>query len=521
MKRFHKLMLPMTVLLCSVTACSNNTTSTPTSTGGDTSNYTAPTTSDALIDVMTTPTVVVAEESYRELKVVLYQNQSAQDLLLGSAPSAYDLIFTALSSLTEEDTPIEMIRSAVADSLGEQYDTVLAEGGDSIQAYDSSDNFGISAIHALVSSPTGTEGMEETQVTGELTSHSARLYLPIVGSSGDYYILTIQEIILDEEHSFTYIEQGTATISTFNQDMALDLLEQNIQTINRDYGFDLSIPTLATDSSEESEESVELDGVSSATPEYHIIETENATGQLVKVSVSHFPNKAVYLDYSAFDVAIALGIGGQYEQLHIRDDMPSLLETGVNNDINLSTYLAEQDYSLLEDFEPNVIFINKESAHLYDVLSEIAPVIVTDTGESSSFDQYLANLERMSVMYSVQYLIDGFAGDYASRLATLSSQTSGKTALIQVWKDGGFTAATTGYDWVFESLELDNLAENVAHSTDFSAVSPDYRFVLDYDGTMPEQDYPVIPLELSPWTQHSGGILAMDLMISDLEQGIS
>lgn len=521
-----KIMLPVALLLSGVTACSSKTdTPTPILPTVETpasSQASTPTLSPS--DAVSTPTVVVAAESYSEIDVMFLQNQSTSQFVLDQIPSAYGLVFQALSTPLQEnpETTLDKIHTVVHDSLGELYEGVLQSEEQIIPAYDESPNYGISLIHSLVPQSLGetNENVAETIVTGEVQSKSARLYLPLVGTS-DYYILTIQEIVVDADHIYSYVELGTATISTFTDEMALELLAKNVQTINEDYGFSLTIPEVWVESEEAQEEEVELDGMTSASPATHSIETENGQGQLVQVSVKHFPNKVAYLDYSSFDTAIALGIGGSYEQLVTHENLPTILESGLNNDINLSDSLAAEDYSILADFAPDMIFINKDSAHLYDVLSEIAPVIMADTGHSTAFDQYLVNLERMSVMYSVQYMTAGFTADYSQRLDTLSATTQGKTAVVQLWKDGGFTVPSQGYELLFDTLGMTNVGQSSMNTEDLAGLTPDYRFVLDYDGTMPAVDYPVISLNLSAWTQHPGGVMGMDLMIADLEAGIS
>ncbi len=534
-----KNLLPIMLLLGATTACSSKsepsvtTPSTNTNTG---SSYVAPVTPNPQVEVdaVSSATAVKAEQSYSEINEVIYKNPNMDSLLLENAPSFYDILFQALETtvLPNSTIPLEVIHNTMKESLGDSYQTVLENRNslEIIEEYELSENLGISVIESIVSSSKegNSDSLTETLASTEVSSKAARIYIPKVGTN-EYFVVTLQEIVLDDDNIFTYTEVGTATISTFNTDMAKELLVKNISNINEQYQLDIAIPDFSQedstlDASENTEEDAEMDALSSASPAFHDVETENGLGQLVQVSVKHFPNKIAYLDYSAFDVALTVGIAGQYEQMLIQDQLPSVLAGGVNNAQDLTNSLANGDFSSIASFEPDIIFITREQAQHYDVLSKIAPVIVSDTGNSTSFENYIQNLNRMSTMYSIQYLIDAYVADYSQRLEALKPNTSEKTALVMIYKNGAFTAANSGFELLFDTLSMSNLGSNIEVSGDFSQLTPDFAFILDYDGTAPSLPFSsgtTISLDIPAWTLHSGGILGMEQMIQDLEQGIS
>lgn len=539
-----KNILPLALMLMGATACSSNsTTTTPTPSTTTTpvapsiaySNSVGTTSSDTGIDATSSATVLKAEESYGDSSYhVIYKHSDSGEFLLQSTPSAEDMVLSALSVpfVVDSVIPLEILHQSVRESMGTGYETLkdlmIADG--IIEEYATSRHYGISEIESFVPYPSGVtvENVVETVISGDITCQSARLYLPKLDSvdAKEYLIVTLLEIQIDADNIYTYLEVGSATISTYNTDMALEFLHDTLKELEATYGLQFTKPEIIDPDQLELDpidpDQLELDAMTSATPEFHYISNINASGEDVTTEVGHFPNKMAYLDYSAFDVATAIGIAGQYEQVVIQEDMPSILKDGINNDIDLSVMMANGDFSAVAALEPGVIFLNSAFLSHYDTLSAIAPVVVVE--ESATYEEYLEMVDRISVMYSVQYLTDAFVADYLPRLDALADVAQGKSGLVVSAKDGVLSIVTDNVTLAFHQLNLTQLGENKNNQEisleEIETWNPDYLFVLDFDGSFPSTERTTISLDVPAWTQLGNGILGMNQMISDLEKGI-
>lgn len=453
--------------------------------------------------------------------------------------SDYDIMLT--DSITVKD--LVTLASDVESRLN---GSILADSRnlapERIGYYSTSAEYGISVIESIQTSVGSGiySNVTETLSSDNVSSKSARLYLPEIGTE-KYYILTLQEIKFDEEHIYSYVNVETASISTFNTLIAQDLHKHNAASISTLYNLvftDAEVPVIPEDTEVEDshddeeqddhhgdDDHEDLDGVTSATPEFVTLSTPNASGGMVDVTVPHFPEKVAFLDYVSFDMAACIGYSDRFERLVIQDDMPAGLRAYLSGDENLSVYMNAGDLSLLENFQPDVIFANKNSAWLYDQLSAIAPVIMTDIDDSRAYASFLENLARLAIVFSVQDNVDEITVGYDARLADLRTKTDGKTAIVASVSEGVMTVETEYATMIFQDVGFTNAASHLAGQTlsidTVNSLGADYLFILDTDNSFSTIDIPAVLLTVPCWTLLDGGLLGMDQMIYDIESNIS
>lgn len=396
--------------------------------------------------------------------------------------------------------------------------------------YASSRHYGMSTIESLSPSVSGNVygNVTETVSDSNVSSKTARLYLPQIGTD-DYYVLTIQELIFDATHIYTYLNVETASISTFNTSMAQDLHKNNVVSLCLQYG--LEVDTTGTGTTEdlveqvEDEDELEVDDMSSATPEMVTISTKNGAGEVIEVTIPHFPERVVLMDYVSFDVLSCLGVQDRFERLLIQDELPGLLQTYLLGDENLSATVGVGDLTAVEAFQPEVIFANAQSAWIYDALSAIAPVIMIDLDDGDAYGSFLKNVATISSVFSIQDEADAVTVGYDQRLESLRNKASGQTAVIASVRDGVMTVENQYATLILQELGLDNVAAHLVgeqiSSDTVAELAPDYLFVLNHDGSFTPVDTKTVFLDVPSWTLLDGGLLGMNQMLSDLEQGIS
>lgn len=464
------------------------------------------------------------------LNKVLYESNSISQ-------SQHTEMLTDTMTVRELLSTVEAINEAVSSEL------LLGDWALSpkrIGYFGSDKHYGLSTIESIQATVSGKQyaNVTETQSGTNVTSKTARLYIPKIEAE-DYFVITLQEIIFDEDHIFTYIDVESASISTFNTLMAQDLHNTNILKIRDSYGLEIinteTSPEQTTDqsteetpedtteeSTESSEEELDVDGMSSATPEYVTVSTPNGSGGYVDVTVPHFPEKVVILDYAFFDYAAAIGIDSRFECLMIKDGVPSHLQGNLQGDINLSNTINVGDVTEIQNFQPDVIFANSQYAYLYDSLSQIAPVIMTDLNPYAPYDSFVENVARIDSIFSLQTNSAEFTNTYAQRVQSLKEKASGKKAVILSISDGALTVENTHGSMLFNELGMQNPAETAQTLSveDLNQLAPDYIFVLYNDGSV-ALDVPTTALNAETWTIMPSGLRAMGEMISNLEAGIS
>lgn len=316
---------------------------------------------------------------------------------------------------------------------------------------------------------------------------------------------------------------------------------------SRSTGTDLaSSSSSLEDTSSSSESYTEL-------PETVIINGLDAEKNPVEVEVPTYPERIAVMDLAALDmldsfdmrefvVGVSKGTSIDYLQSYMDDDSIA----------NLGT-IKETDMEAVMSCEPDVIFIGGRLSAQYDELSKIAPVVYlgTDT-EIGLLESVRGNAKAIASMYGLEDEVDMEIADYESRIARLAEKAEGKTAVVGICTNGGFS--TLGNDGrcsiIGTLIGFENLADGdvtATHGNESSfellvELNPDYIFIMDRDSainaegaqlaedimdnelvhqTKAYQDGNVVFLENpAVWYTAEGGIRALDIMLTDLESAI-
>lgn len=283
--------------------------------------------------------------------------------------------------------------------------------------------------------------------------------------------------------------------------------------------------------------------------------TRNGAGEMVEVEFPANPQRLAVMDLGALDILDNIGFGDRivgvskgssidYLQDYITDD----------NLLNLGN-VKEADMEALVESEPDIIFVGGRMSSIYDELVEIAPVYMvstdTEAGVVASTEQ---NAKNIASLFGAEESVDALMADYSARIDALKEIADGKTAIVGMVNAGGFgllgndgRCSIIGNEIGFENVGIDADIDTSAHGNEASFEfvldkNPDYIFAMDRDAaigtegaqlaaevldneliskTDAAQNGNVIVLEHSNvWYTAEGGISALGVMLSDLEQAL-
>lgn len=279
----------------------------------------------------------------------------------------------------------------------------------------------------------------------------------------------------------------------------------------------------------------------------------NAEGSTTKVEVPFNPQRIAVLDMAALDTLDALGVGDRV----VGSAQTSLeyLQTYMNDDVaNLGT-IKEADLEAVMACEPDVIFIGGRLASSYDALSEIAPVVYlgTDT-EIGVVESVRKNATAIASLFGLEENVETLMADFDGRIEALSQFAEGKNAIVSMVTSGSLNVlgndsrcSLIGKEVGFENIGVDANIDTATHGNEASFEfvvdkDPDYLFVMDRDaaiqtegaqlaqdivenelikGTHAYQEGHIVYLaHPAVWYTAEGGVTALDIMLSDLEDSL-
>ena len=288
------------------------------------------------------------------------------------------------------------------------------------------------------------------------------------------------------------------------------------------------------------------------TPENVMIKSFNGNKEEVNLEVPYDPERIAVLDMASLDILDNLGMGDRV----VGSASTSLgyLTDYVDNEevANLGT-IKEADLEAVMECDPDVIFIGGRLASSYDALSEIAPVVFLSTdSELGVVKSVTKNAETIASMFGLEDEVSKKTEGFDERIEALKKKAEGKTALVGMTTSGSFNLM--GNDGrcsiIGREIGFDNLAASESTSTHGNEASfetvveknPDYIFVMDRDsaigadgaqtakeimenelvmGTDAYKNGHIVYLEHpAVWYTAEGGITALDIMLSDLENAL-
>lgn len=288
-------------------------------------------------------------------------------------------------------------------------------------------------------------------------------------------------------------------------------------------------------------------------PAFVTVTSLNGAGEKVQLEVPYDPQRIAVLDMAALDILDALGVGDRvvgsasttldYLQGYMKEEI-----------VNLGT-IKEADLEAVMGCEPDVIFIGGRLASSYDALSEIAPVVYLSTDqELGVVESVHKNAGTIASMFGLEDKAEEQMAGFDSRIRALKEFASEKTAIIGMCTSGSFNVlgndgrcSLIGREIGFENIGTDADISTSTHGNEASfefivEKDPEYIFVMDRDAAIGTDGAKLAPEIMenqlvmgtdaykngnliylahpAVWYTAEGGITALDVMISDLEEGV-
>lgn len=288
------------------------------------------------------------------------------------------------------------------------------------------------------------------------------------------------------------------------------------------------------------------------TPENVMIKSFNGNKEEVNLEVPYDPERIAVLDMASLDILDNLGMGDRV--VGSASTFLEYLTDYVDNEevANLGT-IKEADLEAVMECDPDVIFIGGRLASSYDALSEIAPVVFLSTdSELGIVKSVTKNAETIASMFGLEDEVSKKTEGFDERIKALKKTAEGKTALVGMTTSGSFNlmgndgrCSIVGREVGFENLTAAESTSTHGNEASFETVvekNPDYIFVMDRDsaigadgaqtakeivenelvmGTDAYKNGRIIYLEHpAVWYTAEGGITALNIMLSDLENAL-
>lgn len=288
------------------------------------------------------------------------------------------------------------------------------------------------------------------------------------------------------------------------------------------------------------------------TPENVTIKSFNGNKEEVDLEVPYDPERIAVLDMASLDILDNLGMGDRVVG-SASTSLEYLTDYVDNEEVaNLGT-IKEADLEAVMECDPDVIFIGGRLASSYDALSEIAPVVFLSTdSELGVVKSVTKNAETIASMFGLEDEVSKKIEGFDERIEALKKTAEGKTALVGMTTSGSFNlmgndgrCSIVGREIGFENLTAAESTSTHGNEASFETVvekNPDYIFVMDRDsaigadgaqtakeivenelvmGTDAYKNGRIIYLEHpAVWYTAEGGITALNIMLSDLENAL-
>lgn len=297
-----------------------------------------------------------------------------------------------------------------------------------------------------------------------------------------------------------------------------------------------------------------------AKPESITIKSLNANKELAELEVPYDPQRIAVLDMAALDIIDSLGLGDRIVGSasvsieYLKDYNPDDSNGKILNLGSVKTADLEQ----VAIAEPDVIFIGGRLSKSYDALSEIAPVVYLAVDyEKGVLQSTSDNAKTIASLFGLESEVDAKVEGFAARIDALKAEVEGKNVLLGMYNNNAMSILGTDSQLSIIGNEMGavNLGDTVgevekpAHGDDASwetiiNLNPEYMFILDRSSAVSSEDgvlgaQEVIENDLikeldvykdgnivyfiehaNVWYTSTGGIQALDTMLSDLEAAL-
>ena len=295
-----------------------------------------------------------------------------------------------------------------------------------------------------------------------------------------------------------------------------------------------------------------------AKPETVTVQSLNANKETVDIEVPFDPERIAILDMPALDIIDVLGVGDR-----IVGSAKVTIEylTDYNPDdsngeiINLGT-VKTADLEKVAACEPDIIFIGGRLASVYNDLESIAPVVYLAVDyEKGVVESTKNNAQTIAKIFGKEKEVDALFADFQPRIDALNEVLNGKDTVLGMYNSNalGLMGTASQLNIIANELGANNLSDTVGetekatHGEEASwetiiTLNPEYMFILDRSTATGAADEGVLGAReviendlikeldvykngkivyfiehANVWYTSTGGVQALDTMLSDLE----
>ena len=295
-----------------------------------------------------------------------------------------------------------------------------------------------------------------------------------------------------------------------------------------------------------------------AKPETVTVQSLNANKETVDIEVPFDPQRIAILDMPALDIIDVLGVGDR-----IVGSAKVTIEylTDYNPDdsngeiINLGT-VKTADLEKVAACEPDIIFIGGRLASAYNDLEAIAPVVYLAVDyEKGVVESTKSNAQTIAKIFGKEKEVDALFADFQPRIDALNEVLNGKDTVLGMYNSNalGLMGTASQLNIIANELGANNLSDTVGetekatHGEEASwetiiTLNPEYMFILDRSTATGSADEGVLGAReviendlikeldvykdgkivyfiehANVWYTSTGGVQALDTMLSDLE----
>ena len=291
------------------------------------------------------------------------------------------------------------------------------------------------------------------------------------------------------------------------------------------------------------------------------IKAYDANKEITDVEIPYDPQRIAILDMPALDIVDALGLGDRvvgsakvtidYLTEYNPDDSNGAI-------MNLGT-VKTADLEKVAACEPDVIFIGGRLASVYADLEMIAPVVYLGVDyEKGIVECTKENAKTIASIFGKEADVDAMFTDFQPTIDALNSVLNGKNVLLGMYNANalGLMDTASQLNLIANELGANNLGESVgeeekaSHGEEASwetviTLNPEYMFILDRSTATEAADEGVMGVReviendlikemnvykegkivyfiehANVWYTATGGVQALDTMLTDLENSI-
>lgn len=260
------------------------------------------------------------------------------------------------------------------------------------------------------------------------------------------------------------------------------------------------------------------------------------------------PQKVVVFDYGTLDTLDALGIPVVGVA---KSNLPAFLDKYKDEAVADVGSLFEPDFEKINSLKPDVIFIMGRQSKHYEALSEIAPVVYMNVGESNYLGDVKRNATLLGEIFSKQTEAEKAISDLEARAKTISETalSTEKKALVLMANEGEMSVygSNSRFGLIFQSLGFTSADQAVEEATHGMKVgyeylaekNPEFLFVVDrgvvtggkasaeqvlgnelVKQTAASKNQRIISLDAGVWYIAFGGVQGTGIMMDEIQGAV-